>query len=241
MCCSRCVSVTLGLRGWMLAAVAVASPLALLYLSPTGMDTTYDWGLVRCVFGFALGVVCCRIHRRLRLRQPASVATATALECLVVAAVVMFVSAADKSATGRCSPRSCLRRRSWCSLPRRAWSAGCFRTRPLKWLGLLSYSIYLTHYFVVTVVPPVVKRVLHVDLWTPMPAGGGEYVMAYGRNDLEGTLWYVAVVALTLAFSAFTYRWIETPGRDWSRRWAGRPAAPQGAAEPVRSGQVPNP
>lgn len=234
------VSVTLGLRGWVLAAVAVASPLALLYLSPTGMDTTYDWGLVRCVFGFALGVVCCRFHRRVQHRQPAGVATATALECLVVAAVVMFVSAADKSAWSLLAPfvfaGAVLVFAAEAGLVSRL-----FRTRPLKWLGLLSYSIYLTHYFVVTVVPPVVKRVLHVDLWTPMPAGGGEYVMAYGRNDLEGTLWYVAVVALTLAFSAFTYRWIETPGRDWSRRWAGRPAAPHGAAEPVRSGQVPNP
>jgi peptidoglycan/LPS O-acetylase OafA/YrhL len=47
--------------------------------------------------------------------------------------------------------------------------------------------------------------------------------MAFGRNDFEGTLLYGVVLAVTLAFSAFTYRWIETPGRDWTRKWLGRP------------------
>jgi len=106
-----------------------------------------------------------------------------------------------------------------------------FHSRPLKWLGTVSYSIYLTHFFVVLILPTLVKRVTGVDLWTPMPLADGQWVMAFGRNDLEGTLLYGLALALTFAFSAFTYRWVETPGREWTRRWLARPeSAPRAQA-----------
>jgi peptidoglycan/LPS O-acetylase OafA/YrhL len=222
------ISVTLGMRLWMLAAAAIVPPLALLYLSGTGMDVTFDWGLLRCIFGFALGLVCYHLHKR----RPLDVATAgpvaaTLVEAAVVAAVVAFVSAVGKS------PWSLLAPFVFAAAVLVFASEGgavsrFFRTAPLRWLGKLSYSIYLTHFFFVLLFPIVVKRIAQQDLWTPMPIGGGQYVLAFGRNDVEGTLFYVAVVAITLAFSAFTYRWIETPGRDWSRRLAGR--APRAAA-----------
>jgi peptidoglycan/LPS O-acetylase OafA/YrhL len=86
----------------------------------------------------------------------------------------------------------------------------------------------------------LVKRLVHQDLWRQMPLPGGGSATVFGRNDVEGTLFYVAALALTVAFSAFTYRWVETPGRDWSRRWT---RAPRAADEPMRSEQqrVPNP
>lgn len=237
------VCVTLGLRGWMLAVAAVIPPVALLHLSGTGMDITYDWGLLRCVFGFALGVACAhfqRVHPQGLLRTAGH--EATVLEVVMVAAVVLFVSSVGKSMWSLLAPFvfavavlvfAC----------ERGVVSRLFRTGPMRWLGKLSYSIYLTHFFFVMLVPVVVKRVTGLDLWTPMPIAGGQYVQAYGRNDLEGTAFYVGVLALTLAFSALTYRWVETPGRDWSRRLAGRVASPPVSAAPLRGsgGQVPNP
>jgi peptidoglycan/LPS O-acetylase OafA/YrhL len=237
------VSVALGLRMWMLAAAAVVPPLALLYLSGTGMDVTYDWGLLRCVFGFALGVACCHVHRQRPLRLAAAgTGVATALECAVVAVVVGFVSLAGKSAWSLLAP-FVFAGAVLVFASEDGAASRLFRTAPLKWLGKLSYSIYLTHFFFVLLFPIVVKRLVQQDLWTPMPLGAGQYVLAFGRSDLEGTLFYVAVVAITLAFSAFTYRWIETPGRDWSRRWAGRPARPRGTADAVGAGdgRLPSP
>jgi peptidoglycan/LPS O-acetylase OafA/YrhL len=232
------VSVTLGIRMWMLAAAAIVPPLALLYLSGTGMDVTFDWGLLRCVFGFALGLVCYHLHKR----RPLDVATAgpvaaTLVEASVVAAVVAFVSAVDKTAWSLLAPFVFA-----VAVLVFASEGGAvsrvFRTAPLRWLGKLSYSIYLTHFFFVLIFPIVVKRIVQQDLWTPMPIGGGQYVLAYGRNDVEGTLFYAAVIAITLAFSAFTYRWVETPGRDWSRRLAGRAPRPTSAG-PVGAGGGP--
>ena len=214
--------VTLGLRGWMLAAAAAIAPLWLLHVSSTGMDVTFDWGLVRCVFGFALGVGCAYFQRT---RPPGLLSRgglqATALEIVMVAAVVLFVSAVGKSAWSLLAPFVFAVAVLVFACEQGAVSR-VFRTAPMRWLGTLSYSIYLTHFFFVMLVPVVVKKLTRLDLWTPMPLPSGQFVQAYGRNELEGTLFYVLVLALTIAFSAITYRWVETPGRDWSRRLAGR-------------------
>jgi peptidoglycan/LPS O-acetylase OafA/YrhL len=221
------LSAWLGMRNWMLLIAAIAAPVLLFHLSKTGMDTTYDYGLIRCIFGFALGVVCFRIHSRWpHAHAHQEPALMSVLELLTVAGVVAFVSAAGTTA--------------WSFLAPFVFTAAVlvfaveggvvsrlFRAPLLKWLGKLSYSIYLTHYAFVELVPPVIRRLAHQDLWTPMPLPNGQYVLVFGRNNLEGALVYAGVLALTLAFSAFTYRWVETPGREWTRRWVNRPSAPR--------------
>ncbi len=227
------VSAWIGMRNWMLAATAIVAPLLLLHLSTSGMDTTFDWGLIRCLFGFALGVACYRLHaaRPAALRAPGQ-STMTLLEVAIVAAVVMYVSAAGTSPMSFMAPFVFA-----VAVLIFAIEGGLvselFRNRVLRWLGTLSYSIYLTHYLVVLILPSVVKRLVGQDLWTPMPLPGGQFVMAFGRNNVEGTLLYMAILGCTIALSAFTYRWVETPGREWSRRWLTRPArAPQGVVHP---------
>ena len=236
------VSAWLGMRNWMLVLAAIAGPLLLFHLSRTGMDTTYDWGLVRCLFGFALGVACCRIHNSWPQPQQAAgtrPGLMTALECLVVAAVVGFVAMAGTSDWSFFAPFVFALAVLVFSVEGGLLSR-VLRLPLLRWLGKLSYSIYLTHFIFVLVLPGIVKRILRQDLWTPMPLPTGQYVMAFGRDNLEGTLFYGVVLALTLAFSAFTYRCVETPGRDWTRRWVrgGKPAV---AARQPGSGSAPAP
>ncbi len=224
------LSVWLGVRNWMLGLVALAAPLLLVYLSRTGMDTTYDWGLIRCVFGFALGTACYKILRlwpRLQRTLPARPGVMTMLECLMVGAVIVFVATAGTTALSFLAPFVFAMAVLVFSVEA-GWLSRMLRTPVLKWLGMLSYSIYMTHFIFVLVLPSLVKRLVRQDLWTPMPLPTGQYVMVFGRDNVEGTLLYGAVLALTVAFSAFTYRWIETPGRDWTRRWV-RGAKPSGA------------
>jgi peptidoglycan/LPS O-acetylase OafA/YrhL len=226
------LSLGFGLRFWMLALAAVVPPLALVLVSRSGMDVTYDFGILRCIVGFALGTLCYHAMKR-RTQAAAFGASATAVELATVAAVVAFVTYAGKSNWSILAPFVFAGAVLVFASEEGAVSR-LFRTRLFAWLGMLSYSIYLTHYFVVMLMPVAIKRVTHVDLWTPMKVAGGEYVMAYGRNNLEGTLFYGVALALTLAFSALTYRWIETPGRDFSRRLAGKSPASKtpGATHP---------
>jgi peptidoglycan/LPS O-acetylase OafA/YrhL len=218
------LSAWLGMRNWMLVVAAIAAPLLLLNLSRTGMDTTYDYGLIRCVFGFALGVVCFRVHRRWpHASAHEKPALMSIIELLTVAAVVGYVSAAGTSAWSFLAPFVFSVAVLVFAVEGGAVSR-LFRVPLLKWLGKLSYSIYLTHYIFVLIMPSVIKRLVHQDLWTPMPLPNGQYILVFGRNDLEGTLLYACVLGATLAFSAFTYRWVETPGREWTRRWVNREA-----------------
>jgi peptidoglycan/LPS O-acetylase OafA/YrhL len=226
------VSVCFGLRNATLLAVAIVAPLLIARVSTTGMNITYDWGLVRCVFGFALGVACCRFYRRWpAAMHGASRTQMTALELLVVLAVVLFVCEAGTGGLSVLAP-FLFAVAVLVFAAEGGWVSGLFRSRPLRWLGTVSYSIYMTHYFLVILVPTIFKHGLHRDYSAVMPVPGEAPVEVFGRNDLEGTLFYLVVLGLTLVLSAFTYRWIEKPGRDWSRRWAGRPAA-AAMAEPV--------
>jgi peptidoglycan/LPS O-acetylase OafA/YrhL len=236
------VSLWFGLRRWMLAAAALVAPLVLLQVTTTGMDVTYDYGLVRCVFGFALGIACSRLYRHMPQRfMGHGLALMTVLECLAVLAVVLYVAAAGKSSWSLLAP-FVFAIAVLVFAAEGGWISRLFSLPLLKWLGMLSYSIYMTHYFIVLTLPTAIKHGLGMDLWRPVELAGGEVVQLYGRNATEGTLLYVLVVVLTLAFSAFTYRWVETPGRDWSRRWAGKPAA-RASIEPARpqGGQLPSP
>jgi peptidoglycan/LPS O-acetylase OafA/YrhL len=228
------VSVTFGLRNWMIALLAVAAPVFLLQVTRTGMDITYDWGLVRCLFGFALGVACARIYRARQERlSGANRVAATLLESGALVAVVWYVAVAGKSNWSLLAPFVFAAAVLVFANERGAFSR-LLQLRFFKWLGTLSYSIYLTHYFFVVNLPIVARRVLHLDLTRPMALPDGGTVLAFGRNDLEGTLCYGLVLALTIAFSAITYRWIETPGRDFSRQWARRLAGRSaGGATPM--------
>lgn len=235
------VSVWLGVRNWMLLVAAVAAPVVLLQVSKTGMDVTYDYGLIRCLFGFAVGVACCRIYRRWpRAGSGLGVGVMTALECLMVAAVVLFVAAAGKSNWSLLAPFM-FALAVLVFAAEQGLLSRMFGLPVLKWLGQLSYSIYLTHVFIVLCFPAVVKNILHRDLWNPFVLPSGESLLLFGRNNLEGTFFYLVVIGLTLAFSAFTYRWVETPGREWSRRWAGRPTTLTAAEPGPKGGQVPSP
>ncbi len=86
-----------------------------------------------------------------------------------------------------------------------SWPARALATRPLHWLGTVSYSLYLVHYPLAWALAPPLRAAL-VRVGAPSP----------------DTLVTVALVVLSGAVAGLTYAWVERPGRNLSRAFLGR-------------------
>ena len=186
--------------------LAVAGALIVLAFTPRYMNTTYNFGFPRAAYGFLLGCLVQRIWSAapdpgqglVRWLEPASLIAAVAYVWLargpwtvlapLIFAVCIWVFASEAGRVSR-----------WLSV------------RPLLRLGHWSYSIYMTHMLVITVMLILARR---LDLMV-------------GRRVDFGSVWLndlfaLAVIGVIIALSAVTYRWIETPGRDWVNGWVKR-------------------
>ncbi len=211
----------LGKRSLVLFALAaIAGPLLLFKYSPDFMDATYDFGLVRCLYGFSAGVL---THALLAGKIDTGPMTREALwtwtfaELAVVCAVILFVSTAAANAGGLIAP------------PMFAFAVALFaheggyvsrlmKTRPLLLLGTISYSIYLTHIFVQSRLMNA-ARIVESRFVEGILTDTGEGVLYSSAIAIPAVM---LMAALTIAASYLTYRLIEAPGRDFFKRLAAR-------------------
>jgi peptidoglycan/LPS O-acetylase OafA/YrhL len=179
----------------MAAAIALAAWLVLAFDSGYGMTSTDIFGIVRCLLGFFTGVLAEGLHRRGVFRALADgraelpsavlgvalVAVVAVLPAARYAAPLVFLTLVVAHAEDR-GPLSRL-----------------LATRPMQWLGRLSYSIYLTHLFMVAYVVPRLSQTM--DRLLP------------GELALREAAVAAIYIALVLAMSAMTWRFIELPGQ----------------------------
>jgi peptidoglycan/LPS O-acetylase OafA/YrhL len=88
--------------------------------------------------------------------------------------------------------------------------------RPLHFLGEISYSIYMTHWFVGLIWIFVSKKLLPANL-----------------SPMLSCIVLLGLFLIILAVSAMTHRFIEVPGRTAVRRLATRLGAMNRAARPL--------
>ena len=199
----------------------VTSMLILALGSPHGMNSTYDFGMLRCVGGFGAGVIAHELWQRWCCRLTVSQAQGTALELGTLTLVVVFVALLGRSPVSFFAPVVFA-----ISVLVFAAEAGrvstLLRLKPFLLLGTLSYSIYLVHLFIET-------RMLNVASLLQSKFGlvlygtglhEGDEVRLLGVTPLQGDLWSAAMVVIVLAVSWVSYRLIEVPGRDWFRALA---------------------
>jgi peptidoglycan/LPS O-acetylase OafA/YrhL len=84
---------------------------------------------------------------------------------------------------------------------------------PLVWLGDISYSLYLLHWFVLFVTTEIARRLPGLD-FAKLPRAPSLALIAL-------------LIAVSLALATLSFRFIEVTGRHWLRRRldVGRPAA----------------
>lgn len=202
------------------SAAVVVGPLFLFAVSPDFMDATWDFGMIRCMYGFSFGVIVHALFVRISetpARDGESVASWTFAEGAVIVAVVFFVTTSHANALSLLAPLvfgfAVFIFAHEGGLVSRLMSA-----RPFLGLGALSYSIYMTHMF-------VQARMMNAARFVD-----GHFDAPFLETDMPGTVFSqswampmaVVMVAVTLAASVVTYRLVEMPGRDWFRRLAKR-------------------
>ena len=188
-------------------------------------------GLWRALFYFALGVVAYRAFERLHAR---GVSVGTWVELGVIGAFALLLH-------------------FWRILPaEELWGAFVFApgmvllalgrgavtrtlTRPFfLMLGDRSYSIYMIHMIVllgVGVATRLAERALGLTLTEERPWGGGTIdALTYG-GTVGANVAFVALLAVIVIASGWTYRNVEMPGQQAARRWIGRRNAAERAAE----------
>ena len=88
------------------------------------------------------------------------------------------------------------------------WLTRALTVRPLLWLGKLSYSIYMVHFFVLVQMGAALRLVFHV------PLANWHFQLA----PAVGIAVTIISIAIILIVASQTYRFIEEPGRLFGRR-----------------------
>lgn len=227
------VGCLLGLRrhAWIaLAAALVGAPLLIGMLSYRNLAADYDWGLLRAIYGFAVGVAIWNAHERWRAPLGRWLSGSTA-EWGAVLLMCAFVSVAGKTVLSLAAPYV-----FGLLVLVFAFESGSastiLRLRPLVFLGVVSYSIYMTHVFIMkrfVDAGRALEKLWQVDPFTHREIHG-QQVKFLGFEPWQGDLATLAYLAAVVAASYFSYRWIEKPARDWVRNRVGRRTpAPAGA------------
>lgn len=165
------------------------------------LDITYDFGIVRCLGGFLIGLglyQICRIDASI----PARLADGLAAASLTGLVAVMHVGGLDLLAIPLFAVLVAALGASG------GWMRRWFSTPILQYLGRISYSIYLVH------------GLVFLGFWYAAPALGWRM-----ETPTEAWLFAAAFLGLTIAGAALTYRLIEAPSLKWAR--SRRAPAPQ--------------
>jgi len=214
---AACV-VALRKHAWIALVFAlIGGPVLIAALSDRYMATLYDWGIIRCIYGFSAGVVAWHIYGKANggLRKWLSGSFA---EWSALGLVVAFVSVAGTSPLSIGAPYLFALVVLVFAFEGGVASA-ILRLRPLVFLGTVSYSIYMTHAFIerrLRDAAIAIGKHWHVNPFTHRVADGQDTYFL-GTQLWQGDIIYVVYLGMIIATSYFTYRWIEKPGREWAR------------------------
>ena len=189
---------------WIAAAIAVIGALIVVAFAPRWMNTTYNYGLARALYGFFVG---CLVHR-LWLWRPAPAPVALQIGSTLAALVFIWFATGPITVLAPLFFAVCV----WSYARETGPIVHVLRARPLLALGTWSYSIYMNHMLVIVL----------TMIWARKQPG----LVPVRSIDL-GSVWLndlvmLAILGVIVGLSAVTYRFIETPGRRLANRWIDR-------------------
>ncbi|MER9303352.1 acyltransferase [Mesorhizobium sp. M0293] len=218
-----------GARAWIwFVAAAVTAPLFLLGFSTHHMDVSFDFGFIRCLYGFSLGALLAWFqHDSIAEARQALAGSGprmdwTFAEIVMVAVIVLFVSLAGDNDFGIAAPLV-FALALFLFAHEGGWISALLRAPFMLTLGALSYSIYMVHIFVqarMINVAGLVERKLGLGLIGDFMLRG-QPATGFGAG-WTGAAAIVVMLAATIAASWITWRFIEMPAMAWFRRLSKR-------------------
>ncbi len=184
--------------------------LIFLVIQPSELRITYDYGFIRCIAAFYLGVFLFRLRHSLSLDNLSTTAISV-LEVTAIAAVLLTVAY-----SGRGYPMLMVTIASF------GFTVFVFAARGggvvsrvldlslVRKIGIWSFSIYMMHRLIQFGVSNVFEFVLGIDPKAPMGW------MSVALN--------ITLLVLIIACSRCSYEWVEKPCRDWVKKRVHRPA-----------------
>lgn len=221
---------------WNVACILLVGCCAawLIYLSksnPMYIDWAYDWGFVRCIMSFFSGSLAYGIYMHFSKNGQRSLPYATIFETIAVVIVVYFITYQSKTPLNMLAPVV-----FGLTIFVFAFEAGSLskllKIKPIGALGKWSYSIYLTHFLLIQIVMSfivVFEKIFKISLKTEiMFFGDPKYMVDFG-NMFSNDLLALGYLAVTLGFSALTYKYVELKGQTWINSFA----APKAKTQPM--------
>lgn len=222
---------------WAALAVAVSMPILLFVFNGPTIYATYDFGYLRCVYGFAVGVLIWNLlmvigqEGKLVFKRTA---VANVAEILALVGMFGFMAFARGAIT--------LLMPVVFAVGIMLMTSGqgvCSRILSLRWmilLGTWSYSIYMWHFLLIRDIAPVLARGVEY-LGIPMFNRDGPIALM-GVERWQGNLMLVAYLLLVAGVAALSYRWIEEPGQRVGKKWIKKSIAAHLAKTPPAPGQA---
>ena len=189
-----------------LLAIALLALGGIAWFSPIWLFATHDFGLLRAIYGFFLGAATYRLVQSGRVE----IAGGTGAEVAVVLALVSYLLSTGVNMTSLMAPVIFSGVILFFSQGRGLLTC-VLESRPIQALGLWSYSIYLVHallFYGLRLVLVLVEKVTKLPLTAA--GSGNERIFTLGNGAVD-LLAIVALLAVTIAISAKTYRYIERP------------------------------
>jgi peptidoglycan/LPS O-acetylase OafA/YrhL len=204
------------------ALIVIAAPILLFAYSPQLLDVTYDFGLVRCLYGFSFGVLINFLFKNLHVSdqiKPSSKATWTLVEVMILFAIVRFVILGNADIIGLIAPLM-FGLAVLVFVNEGGLISYALRAKPFLLLGKISYSIYLTHMFVQGCIHALARYGANHLNWLPLVKDELPGFQPYAHTLGQDIFLLSLMLTTTVLLSALTYRFVELPSNAWFRKRA---------------------